>query len=69
MFYVGVCSVCCPISEAGFTGLATGLALAGYKPIVTYMFMDFSLLAIIFFFVLFLYLIIISELLLLDFPI
>jgi pyruvate/2-oxoglutarate/acetoin dehydrogenase E1 component len=34
-----------PISEAGFTGLATGLCLAGYKPIVTYMFMDFSLLA------------------------
>lgn len=35
-----------PISEAGFTGVATGLALAGYKPIVTYMFMDFSLLAV-----------------------
>jgi pyruvate/2-oxoglutarate/acetoin dehydrogenase E1 component len=34
-----------PISEAGFTGLGTGLALGGYKPIVTYMFMDFALLA------------------------
>jgi len=31
-----------PISESGFTGLATGLAMGGYKPIVEYMFMDFT---------------------------
>lgn len=34
-----------PISEAGFTGLGIGLALAGFKPVVTYMFFDFILLA------------------------
>ncbi|HUZ70271.1 MAG TPA: transketolase C-terminal domain-containing protein [Candidatus Saccharimonadales bacterium] len=26
----------CPISEQGFTGVATGLAMAGYRPIVEY---------------------------------
>ena len=30
-----------PISEAGFTGIATGLALQGYRPIVEIMFSDF----------------------------
>ena len=30
-----------PISEAGFTGLAIGMALSGYKPIVEIMFGDF----------------------------
>lgn len=34
-----------PISELGFTGFANGLALAGQKPIVEYMFGDFILLA------------------------
>lgn len=31
-----------PISESGFTGAAIGMALNGYKPILEYMFMDFS---------------------------
>jgi len=30
-----------PISEAGFTGIATGLSLEGYRPIVEVMFSDF----------------------------
>src|SRR5438093_12676657 len=30
-----------PISEAGFVGLATGLAYVGYRPIVEIMFCDF----------------------------
>ncbi|MDF1859095.1 MAG: transketolase C-terminal domain-containing protein [Verrucomicrobiales bacterium] len=34
-----------PISELGFTGFANGLALAGRRPIVEFMFGDFSLLA------------------------
>jgi pyruvate/2-oxoglutarate/acetoin dehydrogenase E1 component len=34
-----------PISELGFTGLAIGAALKGLRPIVEYMYIDFSLLA------------------------
>lgn len=34
-----------PISEAGFTGMATGLALRGFRPIIEIMFGDFLLLA------------------------
>lgn len=34
-----------PISEAGVMGVAIGLALQGYKPIVEFMFYDFILLA------------------------
>jgi pyruvate/2-oxoglutarate/acetoin dehydrogenase E1 component len=34
-----------PISEAGFTGLATGMALRGLRPIVSIMFGDFLALA------------------------
>ncbi len=34
-----------PISEAGFTGMAIGAALAGSRPVVEIMFMDFILLA------------------------
>ncbi len=34
-----------PISEAGFTGVAIGAALAGSRPVVEIMFMDFILLA------------------------
>jgi pyruvate/2-oxoglutarate/acetoin dehydrogenase E1 component len=30
-----------PISELGFTGMAVGLALAGYRPLVELMFVDF----------------------------
>ncbi|MEA4854760.1 MAG: alpha-ketoacid dehydrogenase subunit beta [Christensenella sp.] len=30
-----------PISEGGFTGMAVGAAMAGYRPIVEYMFSDF----------------------------
>ncbi|GHU62822.1 TPP-dependent acetoin dehydrogenase complex, E1 protein subunit beta [Clostridia bacterium] len=30
-----------PISEGGFTGMAVGAALAGYRPVVEYMFSDF----------------------------
>ncbi|HBU11495.1 MAG TPA: alpha-ketoacid dehydrogenase subunit beta [Clostridiales bacterium] len=30
-----------PISEGGFTGVAIGAAMAGYRPIVEYMFSDF----------------------------
>lgn len=33
-----------PISEAGIMGLATGLAMQGFKPIVEIMFFDFMLL-------------------------
>jgi 2-oxoisovalerate dehydrogenase E1 component len=32
-----------PISERGFTGLCTGAAMTGSRPIVDYMFMDFAL--------------------------
>src|SRR2546423_12752890 len=32
-----------PISERGFTGLCTGAAMAGARPIVDYMFFDFGL--------------------------
>lgn len=32
-----------PIAERGFTGLATGAALVGARPIVDYMFFDFAL--------------------------
>jgi pyruvate dehydrogenase E1 component beta subunit len=35
-----------PISENGFTGAAVGMAMAGYKPIVEIMYMDFILLAL-----------------------
>ncbi|MFP3264149.1 MAG: alpha-ketoacid dehydrogenase subunit beta [Nitrososphaeria archaeon] len=35
-----------PISEDGFTGAALGLSLAGYKPVVEIMYMDFILLAL-----------------------
>lgn len=34
-----------PISENGFTGVAVGLAMTGYRPIVEIMFMDFMTLA------------------------
>jgi pyruvate/2-oxoglutarate/acetoin dehydrogenase E1 component len=34
-----------PISEAGFTGVGLGAALAGLRPIVEYMYVDFSMLA------------------------
>ncbi len=34
-----------PISEAGFTGLALGLALEGFRPVVEIMFPDFALVA------------------------
>ncbi|MHB8277616.1 MAG: alpha-ketoacid dehydrogenase subunit beta [Candidatus Humimicrobiaceae bacterium] len=34
-----------PISELGFTGLAVGAAMKGLRPIVEYMYIDFSLLA------------------------
>jgi pyruvate dehydrogenase E1 component beta subunit len=30
-----------PISEGGFTGIAIGAAMAGYRPVVEYMFSDF----------------------------
>ena len=30
-----------PISEGGFTGMAVGAAMMGYRPIVEYMFSDF----------------------------
>lgn len=30
-----------PISEGGFTGMAVGAAMAGYRPVVEYMFSDF----------------------------
>ncbi len=35
-----------PITEAGFTGLATGAAMAGLRPIVEFMTMSFSILAL-----------------------
>lgn len=35
-----------PISEAGFVGVATGLAVAGFRPIVEIMFGDFLTLAV-----------------------
>lgn len=35
-----------PISELGFTGLAVGAALKGLRPIVEYMYIDFTLLAL-----------------------
>ncbi len=34
-----------PISEAGFTGVGLGAALAGLRPVVEYMYVDFSMLA------------------------
>jgi len=34
-----------PISEAGFTGLGVGAAIAGLRPVVELMFMDFALVA------------------------
>jgi acetoin:2,6-dichlorophenolindophenol oxidoreductase subunit beta len=34
-----------PISEAGFTGIGLGAALAGLRPVVEYMYVDFSMLA------------------------
>lgn len=34
-----------PICEAGYTGVANGLAYGGYRPIVEYMFADFATLA------------------------
>jgi len=34
-----------PISELGFTGMAIGAAMKGLRPIVEYMYIDFSLLA------------------------
>lgn len=34
-----------PISEAGFTGLGLGAALAGLRPVVEYMYVDFAMLA------------------------
>lgn len=34
-----------PICEAGYTGVATGLAYGGYRPVVEYMFADFATLA------------------------
>ncbi len=35
-----------PVSEAGMTGLATGMALRGLRPVVEFMFGDFSTLAV-----------------------
>ena len=35
-----------PITEAGFTGIATGAAMAGHRPIVEFMTMSFSILAL-----------------------
>lgn len=35
-----------PISEAGVTGLAVGLAMQGYKPLVEFMFQNFMTLAV-----------------------
>ena len=35
-----------PITEAGFTGIATGAAMAGLRPIVEFMTMSFSILAL-----------------------
>lgn len=35
-----------PISENSFAGVATGLAMTGYRPVVEFMFMDFMALAI-----------------------
>lgn len=35
-----------PISEAGFTGVAVGAALAGQRPVIEIMFMDFITLAV-----------------------
>lgn len=35
-----------PISELGFTGLAVGAAMKGLRPIVEYMYIDFTLLAL-----------------------
>ncbi|HEX2483431.1 MAG TPA: dehydrogenase, partial [Methylomirabilota bacterium] len=32
-----------PITERGFTGLCTGAAMAGARPVVDYMFFDFAL--------------------------
>lgn len=37
--------ITCPISEAGFTGIAAGMAMRGMRPIVEIMFGDFLLLA------------------------
>jgi len=34
-----------PISEAGFTGVGLGAALAGLRPVVEYMYVDFAMLA------------------------
>ena len=34
-----------PISEAGFTGIGLGAALAGLRPVVEYMYVDFAMLA------------------------
>jgi pyruvate/2-oxoglutarate/acetoin dehydrogenase E1 component len=34
-----------PISEAGFTGIGVGAALAGLRPVVEFMYVDFSMLA------------------------
>ncbi|MDR2162435.1 MAG: alpha-ketoacid dehydrogenase subunit beta [Clostridiales Family XIII bacterium] len=34
-----------PISEGGFTGIAVGAAMAGYRPVVEYMFSDFVTIA------------------------
>lgn len=34
-----------PISEAGFTGVGVGAALAGLRPVVEFMYVDFSMLA------------------------
>src|SRR5207237_727501 len=34
-----------PISESGFTGVAIGAAMAGMRPIVELLFMDFALVA------------------------
>jgi acetoin:2,6-dichlorophenolindophenol oxidoreductase subunit beta len=34
-----------PISEAGFTGIGLGAALAGLRPVVEYMYIDFAMLA------------------------
>jgi pyruvate/2-oxoglutarate/acetoin dehydrogenase E1 component len=35
-----------PISEAGFTGLGIGAAVAGMRPVIEYMYVDFSMVAI-----------------------
>ena len=35
-----------PITEAGFTGIATGAAMAGLRPVVEFMTMSFSILAL-----------------------